>query len=96
MYDYLNISNKINKAKIIITIPETLFNVFREKLFIFDLIHPTPKLKVSHHRAEPKKTPTTKRDADLRLPVKKPVPVNTAIKEIIVIGFVIVRKTVER
>ena len=88
---------RINTAKITITTPEILLIILSEKFFTFDLIHPTPKLNINHQRAEPRKTPTTKEVAEMMLLFvnPKPTPANNAVKEMMVIGFVTVKNTVE-
>jgi len=52
---------------------------------------------MSHHRAEPAKTPKIKAPADIMFPavLARPKPANIATNERIVIGFVSVRKNVE-
>jgi hypothetical protein len=59
--------------------------------------NPTAPLRISHHRAEPRKTPPTIITADQRSPavVPSPNPAKTAAKETIVIGFVSVRASVD-
>lgn len=63
---------------------------------ILCLTNPTPKLRISHQSADPMKTPTTI-SAGARCPLVIPTPraAKAAMNEKIVIGFVIVRNTVE-
>jgi hypothetical protein len=78
------------------TAPDTLLTILNDPRFNLGPRSETPPLSTSHQRAEPRITPATIHAADARQPVlASPRPAKTAAKERIVIGFVIVKKTVE-
>ena len=78
--------------------PEILFTITKEPALNFDLKRFTPPLRISHQNADPMRTPRTIRVADniLAFVTPKPSPANTAAKERMVVGFVMVRKRVEK
>ena len=89
---------KASNPKVRMIIPDILFTIANEALLNCDLKKPTPVLRISHHIAEPSTTPTTINTADKVLPLEfaNPSPAKTAMNDKIVVGFVSVRKTVER
>ena len=78
--------------------PDSLFTIRSESLVNFALKSDTPPLNASHQSAEPRTTPATNDVAETksRLALNSPTPANTATKDRIVIGFVSVKKTVEK
>jgi hypothetical protein len=77
--------------------PDILFTTPRESLLNLDRNSETPALRANHHKVEPSTTPATisAGEAEPPLELARPRPAKTAAKERIVIGFVMVKKTVE-
>jgi len=76
--------------------PETLFTHRIQRGLNLVRNRPTAPLKMSHHRAEPRKTPETSAVAETKSPpLAKPSPANIPTKDTIVIGLDRVRKNVE-
>ena len=76
--------------------PEILFTHCIQRGLNLVRNSPTAPLKMSHHRAEPIKTPETSAVAETQSPpLAKPSPANIPTKDTTVIGLVRVRKNVE-
>jgi len=96
--DVTSIYIRANIPKASIIIPEVLLTTAIKDSFDFFPIKHTPKLKNSHQSAEPRKTPKTSREElnKLLLALTIPNPAKIAVNDIIVIGFVMVNKNVEK
>ena len=77
--------------------PEILPTTLKDPRFNLAPSKETPPLRMNHHIAEPRTTPATINAGDARpAPLfARPRPANTAANERMVIGFVIVKNTVE-
>ena len=85
----------------VIIAPEILFTHKRALWSSLSRNAPTEKLRTSHQKREPEKTPATKAHADILVAVAllavaliKPIPAKNAPNESTVMGFVSVRNNV--
>src|ERR1700686_4114889 len=99
-FSYFAFLKMLTKAKIpnpASIAPEIPFTTLSESPLNLERNSETPALRINHHDVDPSTTPAIIRAAETWPPLElaRPRPAKTAAKERMVIGFVMVNKTVE-